>query len=696
MAGTDGLKLKLLVILIAFALVPMVSVGIISLLEMNQAREDVQRQISSLSTTLNRSALTVEPDDADQVQLAAAKARQYDEFFKRIKAENELVASYTALEPENGSCKSPAGVWVAPMGSNQTSSEKRSITMRSLCAPARVMQSLMRSNPVLSLSYIGTEDGVLITRPYSNATLSNIAPFGYRDTPYYAAAKSKKKSIWTSLYADEKRPITITITTPIYRGEEFVGIAGMDFSMDSIYKDLSSMRGRGYPFVIDEGGRIVMQPQAKPQGALKSLFESDNLSEANSSETKELARKMIRGGVSSMVLGLEDSDGYVAFAPITTLGWSFGIAYPAEEMSFPATFVDAGIRDVAKSATQGLSDASRVTRDSALLIFVLTGSIAIISGIFLSRRIDSQISELSEAAEKVSRGEFEVDVRPSGELSALGAAFNEMARDLKDYAVRLEEDAEERGHSGKETAFLIEIKRKLGPGEMPEKEGYEISALYLPSEKSRFDLCDISEAEDRVALAMAGVGGGGIQAAVLAIMSRTLIRAMPDKADASKAISYLNSQINQHAQGMNLACFYALLDPMNHTLEYVNAGFSPPFIVDPGGMVDTLGGGGIALGMLDKIDLKSERIPIQQGDILVIYSNGLTEAVNRGKRQFGTERLINLVIDNRKCSAAEILEIAKNELGDFSGNQSMQADVTLLIIKRSEKSLTMATGRSIS
>ena len=74
MAGIDELKLKLLVILAAFALVPMISLGIISLMEMNQAYEDVQSNISSLSTSLNRSALTVAPNDADQVQLAIAKA----------------------------------------------------------------------------------------------------------------------------------------------------------------------------------------------------------------------------------------------------------------------------------------------------------------------------------------------------------------------------------------------------------------------------------------------------------------------------------------------------------------------------------------------------------------------------------------------------------------------------------------------
>ena len=192
MAGIDGIRLKLLLILVAFALVPVICVGIISLMEMNQASNDVQNNISSLSTSLNRSALAVMPGDADQVQLAIAKARQYDEFFQRIASENELVASYGGSFSTNESCI-PPGIWIAPTGSNQAASEKRDATIRSLCVPARIMQSLLKAESSLYLSYIGTEDGVLVTWPYSNKTLSNTAPFGYKDMPYYAQAKSEQE-----------------------------------------------------------------------------------------------------------------------------------------------------------------------------------------------------------------------------------------------------------------------------------------------------------------------------------------------------------------------------------------------------------------------------------------------------------------------------------------------------------------------
>ncbi|MDD1748445.1 MAG: hypothetical protein LUO89_01080, partial [Methanothrix sp.] len=287
MAVIDGLRGKLLAVLVAFALVPMIILGIISLVEMNQASLDVQNNITSLSTSLNRSALAVGPGDADQVQLAIAKARQYDEFFRRIASENELVASYAADGYANESC-TPSGIWVAPTGSNQTTSERRDATVRSLCAPARVMQELHKAKSSSYLSYIGTEDGVLAVWPYSNKTLSNTAPFGYKDMPYYSQARQKKKTIWTAPYVDGKGNYAITVATPFFRGDEFAGIAGMDVSLYPIYSDLSSMTGRGYPFIIDASGLIIYQPRNKPQGGLSEIFEADSLFESTISGVRDL------------------------------------------------------------------------------------------------------------------------------------------------------------------------------------------------------------------------------------------------------------------------------------------------------------------------------------------------------------------------------------------------------------------------
>ncbi len=681
MAGIDGLREKILVVLVAFALLPMLILGLISLVEMNQASIDVQSNITSLSTSLNRSALAVGQGNADQVQLAVAKARQYDEFFGRIASENELVAGYVADGHANESC-TPPGIWVAPIGSNQTTSDVRDATIRSLCTPVRIMQALHKGKSSY-LSYIGTEDGVLAVWPYSNKTLSNTAPFGYKDMPYYSLVKQKKKTIWTGPYLDGKGDYAITVTTPIFRDDEFAGIAGMDVSLYSMYSDLSSMKGRGYPFIMDLSGLIIYRPKNKPENDLKDIFVTDNLIESTNPEVRALGKGMLRQGFGSSVVGLGDGDGYVAFSRIATLGWTLCIAYPAEEMSLPARYIDSGIKEVARSTTAGLNDASRRVRDYALIIFVLTVFFVLGTGWWLSRRIDGQIANLAGAAEQISHGEFDVEANTSGELADIAVSFNKMAKCLKEYMARQEADAILRGGSGKEMAFLEGVKRNLVPTNVPQEEGYEIRTLYWSSETNSFDLFDITRAGEKIAFAMAGVGGDGVQAAMLAIMSRTLIRASPDKLDPAKAISDLNLQINQHGHGTNLACFYALLDPINHTLEYVNAGFNPPFIVDPGGMVDTLGGGGIALGMLDKMELEKTLIPIQPGDVMVMYSNGVVELENGFDKQFGIERLINLVINNRGRPASEILMVAEKELLNYSKMKRASSDVTLIIIQRS-------------
>lgn len=150
------------------------------------------------------------------------------------------------------------------------------------------------------------------------------------------------------------------------------------------------------------------------------IFGSENLSEATSPEVRAAAKKMLKGSSGSAIVALGRADGYVAYSPIPSIGWTLGIAYPAEEMSLPARFIDAGIKEVASSATQGLSDASRRIRNFALIAFAITTIAVLAAGFLLSRRIDGDISALVRMAERISRGDFDVRAKTSGELEPLG------------------------------------------------------------------------------------------------------------------------------------------------------------------------------------------------------------------------------------------------------------------------------------
>jgi len=682
MAGKKGTRLRIAAIFLAFALLPVALMGILSIKEMNRASEDVEGRISDLSTTLNRSALTVEADEADQLQLAIAKAGQYDTFFRQVQSQNELLAGYTASNPEDGSCTSPAGIWIAPSTSNATSSEKRAATIAILCVPSRIMKSILSTNPHISFSFIGTEDGILATWPINKETLNHTEPFNYKDSPYYAQARDQKRTIWTEPYFGSNDALAVTCITPIFRNKDFFGVAGLDVSLKPVEDDLNFLKFRGYPFIVDSTGKIIISRQDKPSGSLKDLFKSENIMQVNSSEVQAIVNSMTQGKTGSSIIALEKADVYMAYAPISTPGWSLGFVYQAEEMSLPARFIDAGIRDVAQGATQGLKESVRMTEEIFLLIFVLTGICAASLGILLIRRFYSQMETLEQALARISRGDFNVRLEFSGVMAPLGTAFSRMAEDLKSFAGNLESAARERGAREKEASVLQEMKRLLAPAYIPQAEGYEIALLSWPMEEASSNLCDIFEVEDAIALTMASVGGDGIKAELQAIIFETLLRSSKELTNPSQAMGGMNVQVNKQARGMHVACFYALLDPVRHELEHVNAGFNPPFIVDSGGMVDTLGGGGMPLGAIDRLELKSERIPLQRGDVLVIYSSGVTEVAGRRDKQFGTERLITIVRENRARTAGGVLEAIQRAMNEFSADISSQAGVMLIVVKR--------------
>jgi sigma-B regulation protein RsbU (phosphoserine phosphatase) len=303
---------------------------------------------------------------------------------------------------------------------------------------------------------------------------------------------------------------------------------------------------------------------------------------------------------------------------------------------------------------------------------------------WITGRIEGQARNMAVAAERIRNGDLDMDVPTvsEGELGILGVSFSDMADSIKDHLTEHEAIAEGRGADKKELEFWSEIKRSLRPGEIPQPEGYEVAILSISSALAGFDFCDVMNAkEDKIALFMAEVSEGGLAGAMLAIASKALIRSSRN-ADPSKALSDLNLQIGNHAQGVNLACFYAVLNVAGHTMEFVNAGFNAAFIVDSGGSVDTLGGGGLALGVIDRLDLRPERIPIQPGDVLIVYSDGVTEAINAWRPQQGAERLITLIKENRSLSARDILGVIEKEIRLYIKDNALQNDSTMLILKR--------------
>jgi len=189
----------------------------------------------------------------------------------------------------------------------------------------------------------------------------------------------------------------------------------------------------------------------------------------------------------------------------------------------------------------------------------------------------------------------------------------------------------------------------------------------------------------KAVIVMAEVSENGLSAAMVAALTRSMIRAASRRfGDPAKALRETNLQLSDEIRnGMMVSCFCGMLDLSSHSMNYANAGHAPPFVVSSDGFVDTLIGGAISMGALDHIDLEMEGWMIDPGDVLVIYNDGLVEVENEKKERFGTENLITLVKGNRERSAQDIMKELETAIKDHSGSRSQRSDPAVMIVKRS-------------
>jgi phosphoserine phosphatase RsbU/P len=228
------------------------------------------------------------------------------------------------------------------------------------------------------------------------------------------------------------------------------------------------------------------------------------------------------------------------------------------------------------------------------------------------------------------------------------------------------------------------IQRSFLPQSEPSLKGYDIAAFSLPALEVGGDFYDfIPIADDKWGFVIADVSGKGFPAALFMALSRTCVRANAmGKTTASEAICMANNVISQDESGMFVTLFYATLDINSKELHYVNAGHNPPMVL--GGKGDglvMLQAKGIALGVMPDIALEEQQISLHEGETLLFYTDGVTEAVNIRKEQYGTDRLIKLVEDHRDLSAKELIKLIEQEVVVFSEGQPQFDDITLMVVK---------------
>lgn len=323
----------------------------------------------------------------------------------------------------------------------------------------------------------------------------------------------------------------------------------------------------------------------------------------------------------------------------------------------------------------------------ALVVLIVGILLSVILGMVISSRVAKPIKDLVKGTRYIASGhlDYNVEVKGKDEIAELGNAFNKMSTDLGVYIEELKRTTAEKQRLLKELEIAKGIQQSFLPSSVPKFKGLEVAATSLPARMVGGDFYDFIPIEkDKWGLVVADVSGKGIPAALFMALSRTLIRATTRaKLSIVDSIIQANRFIVEDGRvNMFVTLFYAVLDAKKMTLQYVNAGHNPPLLLKSSGSdITLLEAQGIPLGVFTDIDISVDEISLKKGDLVTLYTDGITEAINEEKEQFQVERLSNVVRKNRNLSAKHIMEKIQEELDTFVGTQSQFDDITLMILK---------------
>ena len=251
---------------------------------------------------------------------------------------------------------------------------------------------------------------------------------------------------------------------------------------------------------------------------------------------------------------------------------------------------------------------------------------------------------------------------------------------------RLQREMINRERLEREFQLARDIQRTFLPSELPCPRGWEVAARWQPAHQVGGDFYDVFNLPGkRLGLVIADVSDKGFPAALYMTVTRTLIRAaVLDSASPAQALRHVNKMLLLDSQnGMFITAIYAVLSQETGELVYANAGHNLPLVLRQGNPTPLwLEKGGMALGVIEEIELRDRSLRLNPGDCLVLYTDGVTEAFSPQGDMFGEERLIEVLRGMHGSSASELLEKIETAVQKFQGENSPYDDITLLAVNR--------------
>jgi sigma-B regulation protein RsbU (phosphoserine phosphatase) len=566
-----------------------------------------------------------------------------------------------------------------------------------------LIQINTNSNVIIS-SYVASKNGFTIMvdrfagRKFQN---SDIKPDFYNATsrPWYIQAKKEDKTIFTDIVIDALGGgPCIICATPYYANGQFAGVVGMGTFLDNINEIILNTKigDNGFGFVINKQGQIIASPHTTGDlitgiNNIKDLRQSTNISLADA------VQKIINEKAGLTEANIDGKDYYLAYAPMKNTDWYFVTAMEVDTVIAPAKETHENIINIATEYMDNLSEKTKMTVIGMIIsISILLFFITYI-GWSLADYLTKPIRQLSKGVQQIAMGNFngKLNIHTGDEIESLAISFNAMTTELQTYIKNLEQITAEKERIATELNVATNIQKNMLPcifPPYPDRKDFDIYAVMYPAKEVGGDFYDFYLLdENHLVITIADVSDKGIPAAMFMVITKTILKnfamSMTSPDDFSAVVQCANRQLCENNEEMMfVTVFMGMLDLKTGKFIYVNAGHTPPMIrhkhKDDSTFEYLPVEKNCVLGINEEAQFKQQEVYLKQGDELFLYTDGVTEAINKEKKLYSIERLYsNLNKINQKSSCQDILRDVKLSIDEFAQGMYQSDDITMLAIK---------------
>ncbi|WP_297964515.1 SpoIIE family protein phosphatase [uncultured Anaerovibrio sp.] len=721
---------RILVIFLMVGLLTVVTIGMVSFNGLYDMQKSANESSSRMGDTVAAFAgeLATEKTRTQIQENAKEKARQVEREMNMIRVDTEYLANAMTrilTHPERYSMKQLPNPLERRMEAGEAYLLIASVLKEECDNPAVQQEIGLAANVADDMEvmatfykkyqtscYFGSKYGYYITlecydsdemytKIHSDNYHNNYDP---RKRPWYKKAAAEGRAIFTDVYIGNDSYPEITCAVPYYDNNGLAGVAGLDVHLISLYR-LASDRSLGTSninFAINSKGEIIFS--SEQEGILAPGDGKRVLGQVEEESLAREADNMLKGYSNVVPVHLNGEEYYLAYAPMPTMGWSFGTMLKRDEVLAPANEARANVIAHANEFKKFI----RLEFFKDLLKFIVILMIIIWSLVYCSRRLAQQlvkpITVLNDGVMEIAKGNLDrrLTINTGDELEELAKSVNNMTDDLKSYMNDVTQATAEKERIATELSLAQSIQEGMLPNIFPKFSGnphYELYATMDAAKEVGGDFYDFYNIDEQhVALTIADVSGKGVPASLFMVISKTLIKnyALTTGMEMEKednmwgqSIELANEQLcANNEEMMFVTVFFGVINIQTGEFTYVNAGHNPPLI---GRRQD----GTIhweylkktkknnIMGVSELAIYKEEYLKLNPGDMMFFYTDGVTEAMDNDNNLYGEERLLAAMqaVGTADRPVKDILAAVREDVDRHVAGADQSDDITMLGIR---------------